>query len=80
MEKSLIESKIIEIINKYASVQAPTLDKPLTLAPYSMDVRELTSVFLDIEKEFGADINKMFDEPIDFSISSLANAVEMQVG
>ena len=79
LERDAIKSKVNEIVNHYAPIAEPEMDRPLTLRPYHMDARELTAVFLDMEREFGVNLNKLFDEPIDFSIDSLANAVSLQL-
>ena len=78
MEYSLILDKISAIAGKYISIEEIEMNTPLTSKPYYIDARSLAAIFLDIEREFEVDLNKVFDHPLDYSVSTIANAVGAQ--
>ena len=79
MEQSLIMSKISTIAGKYISAEKIEVDIPLTSEPYYLDALSLTAVFIDIEREFKVDLNKIFDQSMDYSLATIANAVVKQL-
>ena len=79
MEHNLILSKISTIAGKYTSAEKIEIDIPLTSEPYYLDARSLTAVFIDIEREFKVDLNKIFSQPMDYSLIMIANAVVTQL-
>jgi acyl carrier protein len=78
MDRSLILDKISAIAGKYISTEEIEIHTPLTSKPYYIDARSLAAIFMDIEREFGVDLNKVFDQPLDYSVSTIANAVRAQ--
>ena len=79
MEQSIILSKISAIAGKYISTEKIEIDMPLTSEPYSLDARSLTAIFIDIEHEFKVDLNEIFSQPMNYSLTTIANAVITQV-
>lgn len=70
--------KIRAIVEKYISAQDLEVGVPLTAKPYYVSPRSLAAIFLDIEQEFEVDLDKVFDQPLDYSINTMADAIVAQ--
>jgi len=77
MEKDEIKEKIKTIAIQYIKTQEIADDTPLTSRPYSAGALSVAAIFICIEKEFGVDLNKVFDHAIDYSVRSIADAVSV---
>ena len=79
MDRGLIVSKIVKIVEKYLPSCEINNDTPLTSEPYYFNARSLTAIFIDIEGEFNLDLNKVFEHRIDYSINSITDAIQKHV-
>ncbi|MCL2222556.1 MAG: hypothetical protein FWC20_09435 [Oscillospiraceae bacterium] len=79
MDIELIEEKLKQIVNDYtpATSTITELNTPISMAPFNLGVKEIVSIFLDIESAFNVEINALFDKPMDFTINSLAGAIKV---
>lgn len=75
MELDLVKEKISAIVCRYISENEIKENIPLTSRPHYFGHRSLVAVFIDIEQEFNIDLNKIFDQPMDYSINGIAKAV-----
>jgi len=79
MKHSTIEEKVMRIVQEYISDQKLLHNTPLTSKPYYISARSLAAIFIDIERNFGVDLNKVIDQITCYSIAGIANAVTSQV-
>ena len=75
MKHEMLIQKICDIAKKYIDEQEIKQEIPLTSPPYNFDSRALAALFIGIEDEFSINLDKVFDQEMDYSIGSIASAV-----
>ncbi|MCL2853761.1 MAG: hypothetical protein FWE20_12185 [Defluviitaleaceae bacterium] len=78
MEHCSAREKVRAIAARYVSSGEIRDDVPLSSRPYFLDYRSLAAVFLEVEQEFGVDLDMVFDQPLDYSVNSIADAAASQ--
>ncbi|WP_041703695.1 hypothetical protein [Lachnoclostridium phytofermentans] len=75
MKKDLISERLEQIICIYTNCRKIEPDIDLLAKPISLPPHDMAALFLDIEKEFGIDLNKLVPDLAIFTPSLIAKKI-----
>jgi hypothetical protein len=73
MNKENILRKLEELLSEYTAVLPIVHSSDIIAEPLLLSEREAASFFLDVEKEFQIDLNKLIPDLSVYSISAIAD-------
>jgi hypothetical protein len=73
MNREIILVKLDEILGTYISVSSIEYSRDIMDEPLFLSERETASFFLDVEREFAVDLNKLIPELIIYSINTITD-------
>lgn len=71
-----IEQKLKSIVKKICDRDIDQIDTNIFIHPINISSRELAYIFLEIEKEFGIDLNSLVDEYKNHTLEGLIKAID----
>lgn len=75
MKKELISKRLEQLIRIYTNGRKVAPDSDLMAKPIALPPYDMAALFIDIEKEFGVDLNKLVPALVAFSPNLLAEKI-----